>query len=160
MVADIVARIENYLEISERLGTGGQPRPEAFAALAAAGYEVVINLAMPNTPEAALEEDWLVTQAGMVYVHLPVVWEAPDPAAVDHFCDLMDFYRERKIFVHCIKNMRVSAFLYIYRVCRQHVVRAEAARDLYCIWRPYGVWQQLIDAALGACNGQRECESL
>lgn len=152
MGLDVVSHIDNYLEISAQIGSGGQPLPGDFAALAQAGYEVVINLAMPGTPEAVPEEDWLVTQTGMLYVHLPVVWEAPDPSQVQRFCDLMDLYRDQKVFVHCIKNMRVAAFLFVYRVCRQHVDRTEAEADLHRIWRPHGVWKRLVETALATCQ--------
>jgi protein tyrosine phosphatase (PTP) superfamily phosphohydrolase (DUF442 family) len=156
MRAQFASHIENYLEISDQLGTGGQPRREDFAALAADGYEVVINLAMPGTGDGLPEEDWLVTELGMLYVHLPVVWEAPDPAMLAHFCDVMDLYSDNKVFVHCIKNMRVAAFVFVYRVCRRGVDRVEAEIDLHRIWHPHGVWRRLVETALATCEERRQ----
>ncbi|MEO7299086.1 MAG: hypothetical protein ABI042_10990 [Verrucomicrobiota bacterium] len=41
--------IRNFLSIDDRLATSGMPKPCNFAALRQAGFEVVINLAMPTS---------------------------------------------------------------------------------------------------------------
>lgn len=148
MTLSALSEIDNYLEISERLGTGGQPRADQFAAVADAGYDVVINLAMPGHADAPVDEDWLVAMSGLVYVHLPVPWEAPELNHLARFFATMEIYREHRVFVHCIKNMRVAVFIFLYRVCRQGVPISVAEADMYKIWHPDGVWRSLIDAAL------------
>ena len=46
----------NYHQISERIGTGGQPTPDQFKAIEEAGFQTVINpvsythLTLPTTP--------------------------------------------------------------------------------------------------------------
>jgi protein tyrosine phosphatase (PTP) superfamily phosphohydrolase (DUF442 family) len=148
--------ILNYLEISEQLGTGGQPKPAAFAALAADGYQVVINLGMPHSEEAVPDEDWLVTEQGMSYIHLPVPWERPKPAHLEQFFALMEAFQSERVFVHCIVNMRVSVFVYLYRVCRQGIAPEIAAAALLRIWQPTDQWQAFIEAVLGdiaLCHG-------
>jgi len=146
--------IVNYLELSDRLGTGGQPRPRHFRVLADAGYSVVVNLATPQPGRALPREDWLASQLGMQYVHLPIPWQAPQQAHVDRFLDLMALFGNEKVFVHCIKNMRVSALVYVYRVCRLGVPLRIAESDMLRIWRPDGPWATLVDSALvGACEG-------
>jgi protein tyrosine phosphatase (PTP) superfamily phosphohydrolase (DUF442 family) len=149
MSTQLMQFIVNYLEVSEQLGTGGQPEPQAFAALATAGYRVVINLAMPHSEDAVPDEDWLVTEQGMTYAHLPVPWEEPTLAHLARFFALMEAFRQERVFVHCIMNMRVSVFVYLYRVCRQRVAPEVAQAALLRIWQPDGQWQALIESVLG-----------
>lgn len=140
--------IINYLEISELLGTGGQPEPWAYGPLAAAGYQVVINLGMPHSEEAVPNEDWLVTEQGMTYIHLPVPWEKPTAEHLARFFALMEAFSGERIFVHCIMNMRVSVFVYLYRVCCEGMAPEVAQAAMLRIWEPYDQWQSLIEAVL------------
>ncbi|HET90511.1 MAG TPA: hypothetical protein ENN99_07215, partial [Chloroflexi bacterium] len=94
--------ILNYLRISDTLGTAGQPIAEQFAAIRAAGYEVVINLAMPDSIGALPDEGELVATQGMEYVHNPVVWESPTAADRERFLAAMEQHHGRKVFVHCV----------------------------------------------------------
>lgn len=147
--------VRNYVEISDRLGTGGQPQPVAFAALAAAGYQVVINLAMPYSEDALPDEDWLVTEQGMSYVHLPVPWERPTRAHLAQFFALLELFQRERVFVHCIMNMRVAVFVYLYRVCRLREDPDVAQATMLSIWHPYDAWQSLIETTLndpGLCQ--------
>ena len=45
-----LANIYNMLSVADDLGTAGQPTSAQLAAIKAAGYEVVINLATGTTP--------------------------------------------------------------------------------------------------------------
>jgi protein tyrosine phosphatase (PTP) superfamily phosphohydrolase (DUF442 family) len=143
-----MSRILNYLLISDRLGTAGQPTADQFADIRAAGYKVVINLAMPDSTGALPDEETLVTALGMDYVHIPVVWEGPTLQDLARFFEVMEQYRDRKVFVHCAMNMRVSAFVFLYRVLHQGVPIEEARQALNQIWEPDGIWQALIELAL------------
>ncbi len=140
--------ITNFLRISDGLGTAGQPTPEQFAAIKAAGYELVVNLAMPTSTNALADEAELVAQQGMDYVHIPVVWEAPTLDDLARFFAVMDENRRRRIFVHCALNMRVSVFVLLYRVIRQGVPLASAQETLHRIWQPEGVWLEFAESAL------------
>lgn len=142
--------IRNYREIDRRLGTGGQPIAEQFMVIRGAGYRTVINLAMPDSTHALPDEAAVVAAQGMRYVHIPVVWERPTDEDFDRFCAVMDEERaaDRKVFVHCALNKRVSSFVYLYRVLKLGVPKAEAARDLDAIWEPDEVWARFIDRQL------------
>ena len=70
--------IYNYYPLPNGLGSSGQPHPPQFADIRAAGFNVVVNLAMPTSDNALAEEGRLVSETGMTYVHIPVPWEAPD----------------------------------------------------------------------------------
>ena len=54
----------NYHQISDRIGTGGQPTPDQFKAIEEAGFETVINLAMPDSPNALSNEARLSPSSG------------------------------------------------------------------------------------------------
>lgn len=141
-------QIVNVLHISENLATSGQPTCEQFAAIAAAGYALLINLAMPDSTDALPDEPRLVESLGMQHVHIPVVWEAPTLQDLETFFQMMDRHRGEKVWVHCVVNKRVSAFVFLYRVMRLGVPVEEARAALEQIWQPDGVWSDFIERAL------------
>lgn len=140
--------IRNYLAISPTLATAGQPTAEQFEALAQAGYTVVINLALSTSDHAIPSEAELVKSLGMTHFHIPVVWEAPTPNDLEIFFKVMERNHEYKTLVHCALNMRVSAFVYLYRVLRLGVDEPVARDDLHRIWQPNPTWQTFIDETL------------
>jgi len=144
--------IRNFLRLGDRLATSGMPRPDDFAAIRKAGFEAVINLAMPTSDNAMANESDLVTRAGMTYIHIPVNFEAPRPADFDRFSQMLDVLSGQRVYVHCAANMRVSAFVFLHRVLRGESPREEAERDLKRIWNPDGVWRQFIDHRLSSAG--------
>jgi len=140
--------ILNYLPISEAIGTAGQPSEAQFAAIRAAGYEAVVNLAMPDSSNALPDEGELAAGQGMDYVRIPVLWDAPTMADLARFFAVMDGYRDKKVLVHCAVNMRVSVFVLLYRVLRLGVPLGEARKDMLKIWEPNEVWQSFMEDAL------------
>ena len=58
----------------------------------------------------------------------------------------MEVFADRKVFVHCAANMRVSAFMYLYRVRKDPGCESQAMADMHQIWRPEGVWKDFIEA--------------
>jgi protein tyrosine phosphatase (PTP) superfamily phosphohydrolase (DUF442 family) len=149
MASSQLSDIYNFLQISDDLGTAGQPTAEQLAAVKDAGYEVVINLATGTTRRDLPNEAEVVTGHGMDYIHIPVVWDEPTAADLERFFEAMDANQDKKRFVHCIANMRVSAFVFLYRVLRQEVPVDEAHTMLSRLWEPNEVWQRFIDDALG-----------
>jgi protein tyrosine phosphatase (PTP) superfamily phosphohydrolase (DUF442 family) len=143
----MIDEIGNYLSL-DRIGTAGQPTGEQFAAIQAAGYRVVINLALPTSINALPDEADRVTALGITYVHIPVIWESPTLQDLEEFFAVMERYREEKVFVHCALNMRVSAFIFLYRVIRLGVPPDEARGALLQIWQPDEVWRRFVDQAL------------
>jgi protein tyrosine phosphatase (PTP) superfamily phosphohydrolase (DUF442 family) len=123
--------IVNFRQLSDRLATAGQPTIEQYPAISAAGYQVVINLALTDSPNALVAEGSIARNLGLEYIQIPVVCA-------------MDAHSESKIFVHCAANKRVSAFVYLYRVF-QGVDKLIAQQDLAKIWTPNEIWQAFID---------------
>jgi protein tyrosine phosphatase (PTP) superfamily phosphohydrolase (DUF442 family) len=138
--------IHNYLQLSDRVGTSGQPQQEQFAAIKEAGFAVVVNL-LPDTQTLAGEEE-LVRSLGMDYIQIPVWWDAPEIADFERFCEVMEANRETQVFVHCAANMRASAFMYLYRVLYEAMPAAEATRDLHRIWAPNPIWHRFINRVM------------
>ena len=134
--------IHNYLRLSERIGTSGQPKREQFTAIREAGFELVINL-LPEK-QTLEQEEALVRSLGMDYVQIPVWWDAPEIDDIERFFVVMEDNSERKLFVHCAANMRVSAFMYLYNVVQAGTPEAEAVRNLNRIWTPNPIWDGFI----------------
>ncbi|MCX4026885.1 protein tyrosine phosphatase family protein [Endozoicomonas sp. SM1973] len=101
--------IKNYIQLRDNIATSGQPKRGQFQIIADAGYETVINLAMPDHAESIPEEGSIVTSLGMAYLHLPIPFDKPLPKQVKQFCQIMASIKDTKIWVHCIMNYRVSA---------------------------------------------------
>lgn len=144
---DSLNHIRNFLRIDERLATSGMPQPDDFAALRQAGFEVVINLALPTSDNALPNEGELVSAQGMTYVHIPVQFDAPQLADFERFTRVMDACAGQRVFVHCAANMRVSAFVFLHRL-RHGADRATAESDLKKIWQPDGVWLEFMNRKL------------
>jgi protein tyrosine phosphatase (PTP) superfamily phosphohydrolase (DUF442 family) len=144
MVETSIVAIHNFLKLSEKIGTAGQPTEAQLAAIKAAGYRVVVNLALPSSTNALPHEQTLVEAQGMAYIHIPVLWEEPTLADFQQFVSVMQAYTEQPVFVHCAMNMRVSAFMYLYRWLFEGVDEAVAKRDLHAIWIPNDRWQAFM----------------
>jgi len=74
-------QIVNFIQVSERIASSGQPAEHQFKSIAKANFEVIINLSMPNSENAIPEEGNIVTAHGMTYVHIPVPFNSP---TIDH----------------------------------------------------------------------------
>lgn len=146
--ADGLDLIRNYYALGDNIATGGQPAAGQFPLLARAGFEIIINLARPDSPGAIGDEDRIVRRLGMTYESVPVDFYHPAAGDLDRFFDIMQRHHGRKIFVHCAYNWRVSCFMYLYRVIQCQCPDAEAWADLQRVWEPDPVWRKFIDDAL------------
>ena len=144
-----LSEITNFIAIDERLATAGQPTVAQLVDIGEAGYDVVINLATSNSENAIADESVQVSQQGMQYVHLPVIWDNPQKEDFEIFAEVLKAHSDSKVFAHCVVNMRVSAFTFLYRIVYQKVDPAEAKATMQQIWDPHGVWEQLVDEILG-----------
>jgi protein tyrosine phosphatase (PTP) superfamily phosphohydrolase (DUF442 family) len=129
-----ISDIKNYIQIDERIGTGGQPTAEQFSALRAAGYEVVVNLLPHEQANALKGEDRLVRDLGMDYRYIPVAWTNPQLRDFTAFCDVMEKLQDKKVFVHCAMNMRVTAFYSSYAIKHLGWSEAQAEALVARVW--------------------------
>jgi protein tyrosine phosphatase (PTP) superfamily phosphohydrolase (DUF442 family) len=134
--------------VHERLMTSALPAEGDFARMAAMGFESVINIGRPEDPVTLPEEDMLVTVAGMSYFHLPVPFDMPTFGDYETLRDLLNTLYPRKVWLHCARNHRVSALIFLYNVIDRSMPVAEARNRLHLLWEPDGVWQPFIDEAL------------
>jgi hypothetical protein len=68
----------------------------------------------------------------------------------------MAAFENRRVYVHCAANMRVSAFVFLYRVLCQRVAISEAEKDLQAIWQPDEVWRHFIRTQLARAETDRD----
>jgi protein tyrosine phosphatase (PTP) superfamily phosphohydrolase (DUF442 family) len=143
-----LSAIYSFRAVGDRLGTAGQPTQAQFRMIQESGFEAIVNLALPTSDNAIANEGSIVTSLGMSYAHIPVDFKAPTSQDFRVFCRVVNAFDDRPLFVHCAANMRVSAFVFLYRVMFQHIAVAEAERDLYAIWQPDVVWSRFIQNEL------------
>ena len=142
--------IYNYRQAEPNLATSGQPSESQLTAIAEAGYEVIINLALHNDPRYSLaDEAASVKQLGLKYVHIPVEFSAPSDETLNAFFVALSESRKSKVWVHCAANKRVTAFFGLYLSLREGVSESEAFALLRDIWEPDAVWSQFIAKRLG-----------
>jgi uncharacterized protein (TIGR01244 family) len=139
-----IEEIYNYLKISDSIATAGQPTEAQFSTIKESGYQVVVNLARPDSPNALPNEQAIVESLGMQYIHIPVIWENPTLEDISRFFSVMETNADKSVFVHCAANMRVSSFVYLYRLVRTGMSEEQARQDLHRIWTPNETWQTFI----------------
>jgi protein tyrosine phosphatase (PTP) superfamily phosphohydrolase (DUF442 family) len=130
--------------LSENFGTAGQPTSHQFRIIAENGYRHVINLGMPDHPEAVPNEGKLVSALGMNYLHIPVPFDQPTPAKVSLFCRMLSQIRYDRVFIHCIMNYRVSAFMYHYLSKMEQRDDADARSPMFEKWEVDPVWREVM----------------
>jgi protein tyrosine phosphatase (PTP) superfamily phosphohydrolase (DUF442 family) len=139
---------ENTHQVYDWLWTSGQLSVQDIARLPALGIEAVINLALPTSSNALPGEAEFVARQGMAYINIPVQWEQPELHQLEQFFGALKAFEGRKVWVHCAKNMRVSAFIYLYRKLCLAESDDAAAHPMREIWVPNETWQAFIHDAL------------
>ena len=140
--------IYNFLKLSDSVATGGQPTEAQFSAIKESGYRVVVNLALLESTNALPNEQAIVESQGMQYIHIPVIWEKPTLEDIARFLSVMETNADKRVFVHCAANMRVSTFMYLYRVIQDGMSEEKAKQDLHKIWIPNDNWQEFIQQVI------------
>jgi protein tyrosine phosphatase (PTP) superfamily phosphohydrolase (DUF442 family) len=111
---------------------------------------VVINLALHNDPRYSLPDEAASVKAlGMEYFHIPVQFDRPTEQDLLAFFDAMEQSHGHRVWVHCAANMRVTAFLALYRVLRQGWLEDAAFALVREIWQPNEIWSKFIATQLG-----------
>ncbi|OYW46909.1 MAG: hypothetical protein B7Z33_00600 [Sphingomonadales bacterium 12-68-11] len=126
--------IRAWQRLSERLTTSGRLEPHDPARLAALGVRHVINLAMPDHPEALPDAGAVFAAQGIAYTHIPVPFDAPTDAHYEAFAAALQ--APGPVHVHCIMNWRVSAFCYRYHRDACGMPEGEARTLMERQWSP------------------------
>jgi protein tyrosine phosphatase (PTP) superfamily phosphohydrolase (DUF442 family) len=141
-------KARNVIEVSENLVTAGQPTAESLAELSKLGFKAVINLAPPTVADAVSNESQIITDQGMAFVNIPVLWSKPTEEDFQSFAETMKRFQGQKVLVHCQANMRASAMTFLYRVIVNKENPAIAYETLLKVWTPKDQWKELINTQL------------
>lgn len=136
--------ILNYIKINENISTAGQPSEAQFETILKEGFDVVINLALSSATNAFDNEDKIVSSLGMAYIHIPVDFEKPTIDDLKLFLTLLSSLEGKKVFVHCAKNYRVSAFMYVYHKYFLNTPFDQIDLSIVEKWSPSKIWQDLM----------------
>ena len=134
-MAEDPSDIRAWQRLSERVTTSGRLQERDPARLAAIGVRHVINLAMPDHPEALPDADTAFAAEGVAYTHIPVPFDAPEEAHYAAFVDALENSGE-PVHVHCIANWRVSAFFYRWHRDACGMAEPEARALMERQWSP------------------------
>ncbi|MDC0948185.1 hypothetical protein OAS86_02415 [Gammaproteobacteria bacterium] len=92
----------------------------------------------------AYDEGALLQNLNLNYNYIPVDFKNPTSEDFKKFVASMKSSPTEKKWVHCEANMRVSAFIYKYRLEVLKESRDQARPDLEKIWEPFGVWKNFV----------------
>jgi len=137
-----------YRKITPWLHTSGQPSRAQLAHLCEHGIRHVVNLALPSSEDAVQSEAAVLAESGITYLGIPVDFNRPKRNEFKLFSSHVDCVQGAQTLVHCAKNMRVSAFVYLYRVLSLGHSEAAADREMRLVWEPDVVWSSFIEAML------------
>ena len=151
--------ISNYRQYSETFSSSGQPSKEQLKALSQDGFERIVYIAYTDHDNSLENEDRLVKELGMEYLHIPVEWSEPTKSDFYLFAGALQKEPNKKTLLHCQVNFRASAFSFLYRVVYEDVPVAEAKADMNSVWQPNETWRKLIFAILSENDISPDCES-
>ncbi|HYC37865.1 MAG TPA: protein tyrosine phosphatase family protein [Usitatibacter sp.] len=140
----------NFVAWRDGLHSSAQPSAAWLAQVKKMGYDVVVNLAPPQSEGSLREEGGIVGASGVIYVNIPVDFGNPTAEDFRVFTEVMKASRGKKVFVHCQVNMRGSAFTFLYRVLHEGAPVGESARQMNGVWTPNPTWKEFIDGMLAA----------
>lgn len=135
---------ENVYQVFDWLWCSAQLTEKDIAKLPTLGIEAVINLAPPTASNALPGEAELVAAQGIAYIQIPVAWEHPRLSQLEQFFGVIKAFEGHKIWVHCAKNMRASAFIYLFRRLYLAEEEVTASYPMSEIWTPNPIWQAFI----------------
>lgn len=153
LIAGGVARAEpsaapNWVPIDRQLTTSGQPNPARLAELGALGFQAVLYLAPPTVPDAVADEARIVARQGLLFVNLPIPFDAPTVEHAQTVLDLLRMLDDRRVLVHCQVNLRASTMVFLYRAIVRREDPAAAFEAVRQVWTPSGPWRRLMDEML------------
>jgi protein tyrosine phosphatase (PTP) superfamily phosphohydrolase (DUF442 family) len=159
ILADGLDDIVNYREYSATLASSGQPDKAQLEAVRDAGFERVVYLAFSDNHTALPNEDRVVKDLGMDYVHIPVNWETPSRSDFYALAGALQREPEKKTLVHCQVNFRASTFSFLYRVLFEGVPVDQAKKDMNSVWVPDDTWRNLVFEILEENDVSPHCDT-
>ena len=105
-----------------------------------------MNLGLLDPRYCLADEAGLARALGLDYHHIPVDFGAPQLDDLKKFFDVMDAAREKKVFVHCAANYRVSGFIALYGQARLGWSTDQADTHIKRVWDLNETWKTFIEA--------------
>ncbi|UCH54222.1 MAG: protein tyrosine phosphatase family protein [Pseudomonadota bacterium] len=138
----------NFVALDARLATAGQPSAAQLASLAEQGFGVIVNLSPAGSFGSIADEGERVRAAGMVYIGLPIQFDAPSRQDFETLRRALDLHADRKVLVHCQLNYRASAMVFLYRVVAQGIPPVAAFAEVEAVWTPNATWREFMNRIL------------
>lgn len=139
--------ILNFVQISENIATSGELTGEQIKYISNQGYTTVINLTPHTAQDALPNEGKIVTANFMTYINIPVHYEDPQIDQLKIFCAVLAAISDQKVWVHCVRNNRVAAFMYLYQRYEQGLSHKQALSERFKQWTPDQTWLAFIEEA-------------
>ncbi len=136
--------LKNFLRIDEHIATSGQPSEAELHAVRAAGFEVLVNLGLVGQAYSLADEAASAEGLGFEYHHIPVQFTAPTATDFAAFERAVLASGDRKVFVHCALNYRVSCFMALFGERHLGWSREHADQHIQRVWTPDEVWSRFL----------------
>jgi protein tyrosine phosphatase (PTP) superfamily phosphohydrolase (DUF442 family) len=146
--------LDNMVVWREGFVSSAQPGKDYLQDIKQQGFDMVVNLAPPQSMGSIDVEGALVGSQGVRYVNIPVDFKKPTADDFKFFSEVMKAGAGKKILVHCQVNMRGSSFSFLYRVISEGAPVDETLTKLSGVWTPDPVWKRFIEKTLAA-NGKK-----
>ncbi|PHO10208.1 hypothetical protein CPG37_05925 [Malaciobacter canalis] len=136
--------ILNYIKINENISTSGQPTEDELKMIANNDFKVVINLALCDSSLALENEDKIVSDLGLTYIHIPVDFQNPELENLKIFLNILNGFVNEKVWIHCSKNYRVTSFMYVFHKYFLKTPFEQIDLSMFDFWTPNTQWQELM----------------
>jgi protein tyrosine phosphatase (PTP) superfamily phosphohydrolase (DUF442 family) len=147
---------DNFVTWREGLSSSAQPTAKWLGQVKERKYDIVVNLAPPQSSGSIANEGGIVGSRGVVYVNIPVNFGAPTAEDFRVFSAIMKASAGRNVYVHCQVNLRGSSFVMLYRVIHEDAPVGDTVAKLTGVWQPDKVWRKFIEDTLAAHGKKAE----
>ena len=141
-------RPENFISWRTGLSSAAQPSRDYLKQAKQQKYDMVINLAPPQSWGSIENEGAIIGEQGLAYVNIPVDFAHPSLNDFELFSGMMKASSDKNVLVHCQANFRGSSFVFLYRVIYEKIPVQEAGAKLTSIWAPDAAWKKFIQETL------------
>ena len=141
-------KIFRFVTFSDMLATGGQPTPEQVIQLKEDGYDAVIRFVVGEADIAFPDESIVANRQGMDYAEIPISFVAPTEEVYNQFCDVMDEFIDKKVFVHCVAGYCSASMAYLYEATQGMTAPDSLEARLHRAWYPNEKWQAFMNTVL------------
>ncbi len=146
-----IETIHNYLQINEKIATSVQPKKNQYNLINKYKYNSIINIAS-SSEESLPDESFIVTNLGMNYFQIPVLFNSPQINQLVLFCEFLDMCLQQRheIWTHCIANYRIYAFLYHYYPLGNILSKNRCKSNIIIFWGDDLdlVWNEFLNIVL------------